>query len=600
MALRDRPATRVARTPGWVGVGVLMALAVALFAIGSAALSAEVAPGKGDTCVVAGKVVDAVTGRPLADITFTLAVEDSEKGESEYKTVRTNRDGTFAETVARNAEVTILWSPMNIGPGYILDYPWLIKTGNYMSALGALKKDRTGLVLKVKLRPVTKLLGKVVDPQGRAAKGAKVHLSQYVQPVTTNKSGEFVLQTAPCDRDYELLIVSADGKSGKAVKLKAGTTKAAASLMRTCEVRGRAVADDRKPAPDLTFWVRPIINGEELFVSRGSCKADGRGRFIIRDLCPNATYTAQWSGSMNAAYEDGSATVTATRGTPITLHVKRFVDNWKAPGNICISKETKCKNLTNFCLDSDDNILACDGAYRAIRVIGPDDKLISAWRLDFSPEAIKCRDDGTVVVAGRGKIVLLDRDGKMLKQSKLPGQQVTSVGCSGKEVFAAVQMLMGYNIYRMNSDLQYMKLIVKGLRGCCGQMDFAAKDGVLYVAANSLSKVVKYDRKGQELGRFGERARPGVEGFGGCCEPKNVCFDSQGYLYAAESDNCAVRKFTSDGQYLSSMGTVHGIRGCVRLTIALPKDCSRIYMLDTGRNIIRMLRLPAKKDSKGT
>ena len=53
-------------------------------------------------------------------------------------------------------------------------------------------------------------------------------------------------------------------------------------------------------------------------------------------------------------------------------------------------------------------------------MISPDDKLLAKWTLDFEPQAIACRSNGTVVVAGAGRVVLLDPSGKTLASASLP------------------------------------------------------------------------------------------------------------------------------------------------------------------------------------
>jgi len=267
-------------------------------------------------------------------------------------------------------------------------------------------------------------------------------------------------------------------------------------------------------------------------------------------------------------------------------------DNWQVPGNICISAETKCRKLSNYCMDGKDNFLACDSSDKVVRVINSDDKLLATWKLDFSPEAIDSRADGTTIVAGAGKAAILDSEGKVIKQASIPGSKATGIGYSGEDIFIAVRKGTGYSVYRMDGQLEGQTQIIEGLRGCCGQMDITSKDGIVYVAANTLFKVIKYDRTGKEVDRFGKKGRSGDDTFKGCCEPKNVCFDSDGNLYTSESDQCCVKKFTADGKFIEHIGNVSGIRGCVRVSVAVSKDKSRIYMLDTGKNIIR--KVPQK------
>ena len=137
-------------------------------------------------------------------------------------------------------------------------------------------------------------------------------------------------------------------------------------------------------------------------------------------------------------------------------------------------------------------------------------------------------------------------------------QQVNAITTSGDDVFIACPMSKGYGyaVWRTDQSFAEPKQIIKGLAGCCGQMDIQAAGGEIFVAENSRHRVVRYDRDGKEVGRFGKTDREGLgEGFGGCCNPMNLCFPAEGGLLASES-NGVVKRFTLDGKYRR-----HGRRG---------------------------------------
>jgi len=279
-------------------------------------------------------------------------------------------------------------------------------------------------------------------------------------------------------------------------------------------------------------------------------------------------------------------------------------------GGLLADKEpAKALVLSSFCLNQEGDLLACDEEGRCIRVIGPDNALKATWPLDFWPQAISCRADGSVVVAGAGRIALLDGVGQPLAAGDLPQASGGSAGSRGKaadararyesaatsaatmgeDVFVCARTGTGYTIYRLGPGLDGATPVVKGLRGCCGQLDMTARDGVLYVAANSEFKVLEYDRDGKSLGSFGRTGKGPEFCFDGCCEPKNLAFGPDGSLYLAGSGKCAVSRYTADGTFLEYVGRVPGITGCVRVTLAVNQDASRVYMLDTDRNVIRVL-----------
>jgi len=281
-------------------------------------------------------------------------------------------------------------------------------------------------------------------------------------------------------------------------------------------------------------------------------------------------------------------------------------------GLIGNTDDTRSKSLSSFCLDRADNIIACDQKDSCLRVISPADKLLSKCSLDFAPQVVTCRADGTLVVAGTGHVAILDPSGKTLVSASLPVppmpaikggtpskaeiasrirrmSSAVSVGAMGDDVFVCARANSGFAVYRMNSRLENITPIIKGLNGCCGQMDLTAKDGTIYVAANCESKVVRYDRDGKRIGAFGKDKEHKDSYFNGCCEPKNVCVGPDGSLYVAESAQCCVNRFSTDGKLLDRVGVVKGITGCVRVTVAVNRDASLVYMLDTSKNTIRML-----------
>lgn len=284
----------------------------------------------------------------------------------------------------------------------------------------------------------------------------------------------------------------------------------------------------------------------------------------------------------------------------------------EAKGMIGATRDTQGKELAGLCLDGDGNIVTADEAGSCLRVITPGDALKALWKLDFAPQAVSWRAaDGAVLVAGSGKIAALDASGKVVCSASLPqpdipadklakmGKQerasflsrsrvATSVTASGDDVFVVARAFTGYTVYRYDKKLENPKAILTGLRGCCGQMDVMASGDTLYVAANCDSEVGLYDRDGKKKSAV---TKPkGAKFFDGCCEPKNVCMGADGTLYVAESARCAVNRFSTDGKFLDEVGSVKDIGGCVRVTIAVSRDGSRVYMLDTEKNVVRVLQ----------
>ena len=147
----------------------------------------------------------------------------------------------------------------------------------------------------------------------------------------------------------------------------------------------------------------------------------------------------------------------------------------------------------------------------------------------------------------------------------------------------------GYGVWRMNLDFSQPKCIITGLSGCCGQMDVCCQGDELWVAENSRHRVVRYNRDGKRLSAFGKRDRDGIgAGFGGCCNPMNLCFDSAGDLLVAESDG-QVKHFTPAGKFVGLVGVAQVRPGCKNSAIATSADGEKIYYIDVQKSQIVVL-----------
>lgn len=282
--------------------------------------------------------------------------------------------------------------------------------------------------------------------------------------------------------------------------------------------------------------------------------------------------------------------------------------------SIGTTPDSRFGNLTTFCMTRKGNLLACDAQADEIRKISPDGKTLARWKPGFAPYSICATADGTIYAAGSGVVAKLDENGKILKIVKsdgnnFPQSKPSGITATKKDVF--VNIGFGWSlrsissVVRFDRDLGNPKTIAEDLRGCCQRLDIVAKDGFLYIAENSRHRVLKCDRNGKVLSKWGQRDSRNIEGFGSCCNPMNLCFGPKGELFTAESGLGRIKRYTTDGKYLGLVGYVGVERftragrtaaSCSNIAIAVNKDLSRIYVLDFKNNIIRVM---AKADAKG-
>jgi DNA-binding beta-propeller fold protein YncE len=287
----------------------------------------------------------------------------------------------------------------------------------------------------------------------------------------------------------------------------------------------------------------------------------------------------------------------------------------KETGTVAASEKTKCGRLTTFVLSSKGNLLCCDATTQSIKVITPEDKLVGTLKLGFQGQAITTAGE-FVYVAGRGVIVKLDANGKVVKKitasgnKALPDAKASGLAVSDKDVFAAFgtggSLRSRSVLLRMTTDLADPVQIAKGLRGCCQRLDLSWRDDVLYVAENAAHRVVKLDREGKVLSKWGSRDRTNLAGFGSCCNPMNLRFAPNGDLYTAESGLGRIKRYSADGKFLGLVGYVGTNRftrasglaaSCSNIALDISKDAGRIYVLDYKNSLIRVLS-PVKDDKK--
>ncbi|MHC4111151.1 MAG: NHL repeat-containing protein [Planctomycetota bacterium] len=274
---------------------------------------------------------------------------------------------------------------------------------------------------------------------------------------------------------------------------------------------------------------------------------------------------------------------------------------------IGLTPEPNFGNLTTFCMDRESNLLACDADANEIKKLNLAGTTLASWKLEFAPYSIHACPDGIIYVAGKGKVAKLDKTGKVLKtveidDQNLPNGKPSGITATKRDVFVCIGSVATLrsrsSIVRFDRELSDPNIIAEDLRGCCQRLDILTKDGVLYVAENTRHRVLKCDRDGKILSKWGHRDRKNIEGFGSCCNPMNLYFGPKGELYTAESGLGRIKRYSLDGKFLELVGYVGVDRfnratrlatSCSNIALAVNKDASRIYVLDFKNNFIRIL-----------
>ena len=360
---------------------------------------------------------------------------------------------------------------------------------------------------------------------------------------------------------------------------------------------------------------------------------------VIAGACLNGVVSSQAATSkeaeataMMSQYENEQRAAEKARGKDAS---------WKPSCNevglIQVGDSKKPGAVKNFCLNAEGNLLTCFAPKEArnagIRVYSPKGELLKTLPLEIRPGAICVAKDGSIFVAGDGRLLKLNAAGKvlasaespvaketvtitketedmvkeMVKQTKRPYNEqlasmktsleqrraeVTGLTVTDQDVFMAVPAPsdFSYRVYRFDQGLHNPKLVVEKLRGCCGQMDIQSHDGKLWIPHNARHAVESRDRDGKELSKFGSAGRVKATDFGGCCEPKNLRVLANGDILAAESGPpTCIKRFSASGKFKEVVAVANNGKGdCVRVTVEMSPDGRRYYMLDTTRDAIRV------------
>lgn len=184
-----------------------------------------------------------------------------------------------------------------------------------------------------------------------------------------------------------------------------------------------------------------------------------------------------------------------------------------------------------------------------------------------------------------------DVDDEMIEWQLQSKSAITAVAVTQGDVFVstAAKKGFGYEVYRMNRDLEEAEVVLEGLRGCCGQMDIYARGEQLYVAENTKFAVGVYDREGKEVSSFGERLADGNQGFGSCCNPMNVVCCPNGDILTAESSIGKIKRFDSEGNLIGYIGRARIGGGCKHVAFGHNEKTDCYYVQYEDKNQICVL-----------
>jgi hypothetical protein len=380
----------------------------------------------------------------------------------------------------------------------------------------------------------------------------------------------------------------------------------------------------------------------------------------------------------------GFAVILGFLTSTTNVHAVDLVPSHKQSRFIAPAIDGRPVKLQTFCVGSDKNLWMCCSGVEAnggsILVYSAEGELKKNIPLTFLPQALNIAPNGSIFVAGMGKVARLSPDGEVEETRDLPGlgnkeellkklkkqaeenqkqlaetyktqlenlrkqleklekapedetekakerrerririltqsleqaeanQQVmeqsiqvddymlsrmgtcTGLAATSEDIYISCTKSegYGYDVWRLNHELDDPKVVIQDLGGCCGQLDIQS-DGVhLIVAENTKFEVGYYDRDGKRLHGWGKRVR-NDEGFGSCCNPMNVRCCDNGDVLTAESSIGHIKRFNPKGELVAFIGTAKVAGGCKHVAIGFDSEKNYHYMMNEDRSHVAVL-----------
>ena len=135
-----------------------------------------------------------------------------------------------------------------------------------------------------------------------------------------------------------------------------------------------------------------------------------------------SAYAQEAEDPQAAATEDAAAEVVESEeAAPAEEDGIANVDEKATHRQVRLIEIPKKTKVNAFCLAQDGRILAASGVTRGeVAVFDADGKRLDSWKLPVVPQAINVAPDGTVLVAGQGKLIRLSAEGETLQEADAP------------------------------------------------------------------------------------------------------------------------------------------------------------------------------------
>ncbi|MDO8835498.1 MAG: hypothetical protein Q7V01_07870, partial [Vicinamibacterales bacterium] len=215
------------------------------------------------------------------------------------------------------------------------------------------------------------------------------------------------------------------------------------------------------------------------------------------------------------------------------------------------------RSLGGIALDGGDVVYALgDGD---IRIIGTDGRLVRHWPVADTAQCLTVGPDGSVYVAGAGRIDVYDgagvRTGGFAIGDAAKAASLTAIAVVGQDIVvadASARIIWradraGRVLGRIGDQHKTKAFILPS-----GTLDLAVDaSGTVHATDTGRHQVTAWALDGTPVRAFGKFGMSDPSNFVGCCNPVNVALTPDGKVVTAEKMIARVKVFEPDGRLLA-------------------------------------------------
>lgn len=241
--------------------------------------------------------------------------------------------------------------------------------------------------------------------------------------------------------------------------------------------------------------------------------------------------------------------------------------------------------LRGLAIDKRDRLFAAGDS--EIKVFARDGSLERRWHTAQPPWSVAVAVDGRVFVGEAGQVEIFDPSGRLTdtwRHSKRFGL-VTAIGFVGTDLL--IGDAAGRAIRRHDTHGTFLNDIgannrMQGFLVPNGVVDFSVDaDGVIHATNPGKHRVERYTPDDRLLGHIGRFDGIDPEGFGGCCNPTNVCVIDH-RIYVTEKADPRAKVYDASGRLLEVIADRAFDLNCKNMDLVVDAR-GRVYVADTAR-----------------